>query len=166
MLIAVWRLKYTFPNGLFPRKRLSDLLARLGDNFRDFWHPNRFKSLDGLGCARAHRVPEVLSESTILNFEMQPMHTEEVNGRARDILDRVQPSVRPIMEVKVIVPFFIVCWVFPARVEQPEQHIHILNTPKWKSGIGAFSDADRLSPSTSRVLRGSITPSSQIRAEA
>ena len=45
-------------------------------------------------------------------------------------------------------------------------HPHILNTPKWKSGIGAFSAADRLKPITSRVFLGSMIPSSHNRAEA
>ena len=43
---------------------------------------------------------------------------------------------------------------------------HIRNTPKRVSPIGAFSAADSDSASTARVLRGSITPSSQSRALA
>ena len=42
---------------------------------------------------------------------------------------------------------------------------HILNTPKRESGMGALRDADKASPSTRRVSAGSMTPSSQSRAE-
>ena len=43
---------------------------------------------------------------------------------------------------------------------------YILNTPKRVSSIGRLSAAERLSARTSRVLAGSITPSSHSRAEA
>ncbi|MNE50825.1 hypothetical protein D3C80_1454200 [compost metagenome] len=44
---------------------------------------------------------------------------------------------------------------------------HILNRPNCaRSGIGAFSTAEKASPSTSRVWAGSITPSSQSLAVA
>ena len=38
--------------------------------------------------------------------------------------------------------------------------LHILNIPNFVSGMGALSDALRLSPSTRLVSAGSITPSS------
>lgn len=44
-------------------------------------------------------------------------------------------------------------------------HHHILNTPKRVPSISALSAADRLSASTSRVLAGSMMPSSQSLAE-
>jgi len=43
---------------------------------------------------------------------------------------------------------------------------YILKTPKRVSGIGVLSEAERLKDSTSRLLRGSMMPSSQRRAEA
>ena len=46
------------------------------------------------------------------------------------------------------------------------EHGHILNTPKRVSAMGSLRQDSRLSDNTSRVLRGSITPSSHNRAEA
>ena len=49
--------------------------------------------------------------------------------------------------------------------EDPGEH-HIRNTPKRVSSIGAFSAARSDRATTSRVVRGSMMPSSQSRAEA
>ena len=46
-----------------------------------------------------------------------------------------------------------------------KQTYYIRKTPKRVSGIGALRDALRLRPKINRVSIGSITPSSQIRAE-
>lgn len=47
-----------------------------------------------------------------------------------------------------------------------KRHVHIRNTPKRVSSIGAFNAALNDRASTSRDLRGSMMPSSQSRAEA
>ena len=50
--------------------------------------------------------------------------------------------------------------------ELPRGRSHIRNTPKRGFGIGAFSEAEIASPSTSRVWAGSMIPSSHSRAVA
>ncbi len=67
-------------------------------------------------------------------------------------------SVKPLIRQGFALP------PSPARGEGRNHHIR--NTPKVVSGIGAFSDAEIASPSTSRVWAGSMTPSSHRRAVA
>ena len=50
--------------------------------------------------------------------------------------------------------------------DQDLREHHMRNTPKRVSSIGAFSAARSDSATTSRVVRGSMMPSSQSRAEA
>src|SRR5258708_5769113 len=53
-----------------------------------------------------------------------------------------------------------------SAIRIPHFSYHIRNTPNFVSGIGAFNEAEIPRPRTSRVSRGSITPSSHKRALA